>query len=299
MKQLLPILSLALILFSCKKSNQSENKPEPEAKKYDVTFNLEGFAQTTTTFSVPANKQTQAVGDTLKNYADNLYYRVLDLDGKVIKEIDQSNTLSSFGTITDQLQAGRYKISFVASRGKLNWSNISNAYGNSSYFTPSGPWNDTFGKQLDLTVSSSAVNQSVRLDRMVGGLEINISDVIPANVARISVTYYNDYPRIDLSTFMPSGIPGGQVDIVAIDPATVGTRLKKLFYYIAKNDGPITVDIKAYDSANNQLAAKTATVSIPKNQKVILTGYLFAPTSSGFSVVVNPSWNASGAPITF
>ncbi len=186
MKNLLPALFISLIFFGCQKSNQYENKPEAIGKKYDVTFNLQNFAPNLTTFSTSGGKQTQAVGDTLKNYADNLYYRVFDASGALVKEINQASTSPGFGTISDQLQSGNYKVTIVASKGSLSWVNAPNAFTSTSYFSPSNnTWNDTFGKQLDLTVGTTSVTQAVRLDRIVGGVEVNILDAIPANTAKL------------------------------------------------------------------------------------------------------------------
>ncbi len=289
MKNLLPALFISLIFFGCQKSNQYENKPEAIGKKYDVTFNLQNFAPNLTTFSTSGGKQTQAVGDTLKNYADNLYYRVFDASGALVKEINQASTSPDFGTISDQLQSGNYKVTIVASKGSLSWVNTPNGFSNTSYFYPNSGWNDTFGKQIDLTVGTTPVTQAVRLDRIVGGLEVNILDALPSNVVKIMVTYAKDYPYIT-ANFNPTGIIAEQGKSYLVTATDIGNKLPVFFFYIA-NQTTFIVKIRALDASDNVLAEKLTPVTVGRNQKAILTGYLFAPAGTGFTATVNPSWN--------
>lgn len=121
MKKLLPALLLVWIMASCSKTNQTEqSKPAPETAKHKVSFTITDFAATTTTMSVPGTKASTAVGDTLKNYADNLYYRIYDANGNWVNSINQTSATAGFGTITDQLPSGTYTVFMAASKGGLN-----------------------------------------------------------------------------------------------------------------------------------------------------------------------------------
>ncbi len=292
MKFCLPILFVALIFFGCKKSNQSEDKPEATGKKYDVTFNLQNFAPTLTTFSASGEKQTQAVGDTLKNYADNLYYRVFNADGTLVKEINQASTSPDFGTISDQLPSGNYVVAIIASKGSLKWINPPNGFSDFSYFSPSNnTWNDTFGKKIDLTVGTTSVTQAVRLDRLVGGLEVNILDAIPANVATIEVFYSKDYPGMTVY-FSAAGVSQVQGKIYTVTATDIGNKLSPFFFYTVERYTSFRVSITAYDASRKVLADKRVYVTVGRNQKAVLTGNLFAPMSAGFTATVNPNWNA-------
>jgi len=305
MKKVLPVLSLILLLFAaCKKSDNSEAEPKEEDKpKYDVSFTVADFAQTVGTLSTGNSKATTAVGDTLKNYVNYLYYRIYNSAGVLVNSVDQEGSLSTFGTITDKLPSGAYNVLFTAGKYNLFIPGAQTIFSNASFGPTYGtPWNDTFVKHVQLTVGSTAIAQSVRLDRVIGGLEVVLQDAIPSNVAKVSVVFQSDVDYIystGTGTFSSKPITR-DFSIAASD---IGQKNKKFLSYIGNTVSASSVIIRAYDSANGLLAEKTVSnVRCYKNQKTTLTGTLFPATSSaslGFTVTVNPTWGASGGTINF
>lgn len=297
MKQFLPILFAGLTLFGCKKAADNAGPTiQTEATKYDVTFKVADFGSTIGPFNAN-DKATMAVGDTLKNYADNLYYYVFNASGTLVKSISQNAATTGFGTITDQLPAGTYDVFMAASKGALTLQ----AGGSLTYstaFFQATPWNDTFTKTFSITVSTSAINQTVRLDRAIGGLEVTLTDVIPANVAKISVVYDKDASNLLMKTG-GNFLTGSVVKDFTISAGDVGIKNKKFFMYVGNTSSPAIVRIMAYDASNNIISQKqVGPVMVNKNQITLLSGSLMLKSSADFTVNVNPTWG-TGTTQTF
>jgi len=305
MKKLLLMALSCLALASCKKEGNSPQE-ETELTQYDVTFTMADFSQSVEKLSGTNTKGTlaAAVGDTLKNYADYLYYYVYNSAGLLVKSESQKSTSSTFGTINDKLPTGTYNIIFAASKGPLEFytENYEGTIINPSPY-PSN-WNDLFLKRLKVTVGTSPVTQQVRLDREVGGLEVTLEDAIPADAAKISVVVLNELQYIFTNGVQYSTYPNGSTTNFTLTSADVKLRNKKFFLYVANTLETIpAIIIRAYDKANGLLVEKTVSnVRVYKNQKTLLKGSLFPGSGNaalGFTVVVNPTWNTPLAPVTF
>jgi hypothetical protein len=302
MKKLLLITLSCLTLFSCQKeSNVSE--PEIDKPKYNVTLSMEGFTQDVVKMTT-STKSTLGVGDTLKNYADNLCYRIYNTSGVLINSVNQASTLSTFGTVTDKLPSGVYDVFIGATKGSMYVSGAEYLYANASYgWDGAGYWNDTFTKQVKLTVGTTDVAQAVRLDRAVGGLEVTLQDAIPSNATRISIVFQNDSRFNNVSGIVNSYGGTSTTQNYTLTAFDVGVKNKKFLMYIGNTSSSSTVNIRAYDASNGLIVEKTVQfVRCYKNQKTLLTGSIFPTTASsslGFTVSVNPTWSTPLAPITF
>lgn len=289
MKQFLPILFAGLTLFGCKKAaDKPETPTQNEVKKYDVTFKVADFSSTVGTFNA-STKSTMAVGDTLKNYADNLYYYVFNSSGSLVKSMSQNAASPAFGTITDQLPTGTYDVFMAASKGALT---LQGGGGYSVASFQATPWNDTFTKAFSLTVGTAAITQTVRLDRALGGLEVTLGDVITSNVAKITLVYDKDASTLLMRTG-GTFVSGTAVKDFPISTSDVGTRNKKFFMYIGNTSTPAIVTVLAYDASNNIIAQKqVGPVTVTKNKITLLSGSLLLKSSADFTVAINPTWGA-------
>jgi hypothetical protein len=303
MKKLLLLSASCLMLLSaCKKDNNTKTEqPKPEEKKYDVTFKVDGFIQAVTDFTIPAKKTTD-LGDTLKNYADNFVYRIFNADGVYVNGVNQKVSDVAFGTVSDKLPSGTYTVWFAAAKGYLFGSDPTVVY-SKSYFSPSGTWGDTFAKSLQLTVGNTAVTQSVRLDRVVGGLEVTLEDAIPTGTAKISISYKNDSYEYYLNTALNVNAGQTHTKDFALAASDIGQKNKKFLMHVGNTKSASSVLIRAYDANGGLLAERTIdNVQCYKNTKTLLTGSLFSASSgasAAFSVVVNPTWATPGTPIKF
>jgi hypothetical protein len=302
MKKVLLLSASCLMLFSaCKKDNNAGGtKPEVEAKKYDVTFNVDGFAQTVSEFN-SANKQTLDIGDTLKNYAKHFSYRVYNSAGAQVNAIDQYDPDDArFGKITDQLPAGTYKVLFAAANGEnlyllpvdANYKNVQIT----SYM--GGFWNDTFMKQLDLTVGSNTT-QTVRLDRVVGAVEVNITDAIPADVSIIEITSKTENQWLTPAATAFDGGSPGFMRFINLDADGLGRTNRKFTVYVGNTFTSTSFAIRALGKNEQLLTEKVIeNVRCYRNKKTTLSGALFS-SQAGFTASVNPTWDTPPAKVQF
>lgn len=299
MKSLFPLLILAFIFTGCQKSG-NENAPQPEAKKTEVTFAIADFEQSVRGFATANTKSTMAVGDTLSNYADMLVYSIYNADGSFLKNATQNKTDANFGRITEQLAPGNYSIVIGAGKGVVSlFANTGTTFETALINAPAPyTWVDVFTKTVGFTVGGNPLTQSIRLDRLVGALDVVLTDEMPASVNRIAVTLNNEAYNSLFKTGLATTY-GATTRSFTISASDVGTRNKKLSIIVGNTTSDLNIVLQAFDSANNKLAEKAITTRINKNQRTTLTGSLIGPAATGFTVVVNPVWNASGTVINF
>ncbi len=292
---------LSVVMFACKKNGtQPEQPAQPDLKKYNVTLSIADFAQSVGTQSVANNKTTLAVGDTLSNYAQALLYRIYDASGTQVAGKDQLATDASFGQITEQLPAGSYNVCVAVSK-RATLTTLPGLSFAQSLFSTGTPWADCFFKVVPVTVSNAAVNQQVRLDRAVGGLEVTLEDAIPSGVSKISLSFQQEVSVIPFNAELGSGsVPSTESFTIAA--SDVGQKNKKFSMYVANTKSAITLNITAYDASNKVIATKAVpNVTCIRNKKTLLSGSLFpaVPSASTFTVVVNPTWDASAPAVNF
>ncbi|WP_207420747.1 hypothetical protein [Desertivirga brevis] len=293
MKHLLfSIMAATILLVSCKKN---ELEAEQNDQKVNVRFTVSEFDQQVVDYKKGA--QTSALGDTLLNYSSKLEYHVYDSVGMFVKSIIQDSTMSNFGQINDVLAPGKYTIYFAAFRG--------NGYVTPHlvYFMPRGDWYDTFTKKISLTVGQQDIQQQVRLDRIVSALEITLTDPIPLNTGKITVSVKNEADSYSMERDEP-----------VYHAETTKTRTfflsrndenkpnKKLFMYVGNTAAPVTVTIRAYSGETMTAEKVVSNVSCHKNKVTLLRGRLFTPAgspSANFSISVNPQWLPPTDPIIF
>lgn len=323
MKKILPALSLAFILFGCNKSKDVEN-PQPEEKKYDITFAVSGFNQSVGKFASLNPKAKQALGDLNKvaatsdkisDYVDNIYYLVTNSSGTVINAIEQRNNPvtgnpATFGTISDKLPAGTYTAFVFACKGidasfALSFPKIGSKF-TSPYTLTSLAYGyyDTFAKSVSITVGTDAVTQSIQLERIVGGLEVQLETPIPDNITKITVSFQKDLPWIYLdSNVNPSTqYTTETTNGFSITTADKGVSGKKFLSYVSNTYSSGTVVIRAYAGTTLLVEKSVADVRCYRNQKTVLTGDLFAPktVAASFGTSIDTSWATStGTPIKF
>jgi hypothetical protein len=306
MKNLLSALLLALVFAGCAKNLETENEvSKTEKTKYAVNFVISDFGVTKGQMSTSGNKTTLDAGDVLSDYADNLYYRIYNANGICINGTDQTRSSSAFGTIVDALPSGTYTVSIIAAKGTLIPPDKNNPLKSSTFFpsnSVNNSWNDTFFKTFTITVGTSAITQSVRLDRVVAGVEVVLEDAIAPDAAKISVIVNPDWPGLSIGreNTNDNTPPVQKITEFVLQDADKGVKSKSFLAYAGRTMGTESISIKAYNAAGNVIAEKTIpTVTLEKGVKTTLTGSLFNSVSNpiaGFSVAVNPIWGTTTTP---
>lgn len=302
-KILIILLVLSIALVSCKKEHNvpSAKHEENSAEKYPVSFAVAPFDVQTGTLSVhSAAKKTSALKDNFKY----LYYYVTKQSDSihVIKTIKQQSTDQDFGRINDTLAAGKYNIFIVgAARPDVEvftgthdfyYPGLLLGYEGQDGHRPPTSIGDNFYKKLPITVSQLSF-QDVKLDRIVGKVNIKITDPIPAGVSKIVVDF-NSVPDVfDMYTGKQAIINEGtgltvtQTYVVKSgDVGKTGLTIGDYFW-----EGSLWVLVKYYDANGVEIDQKipTGNWDLKANTVVTFSGKLFS-ISTGFNVGVNSNW---------
>ncbi|MFD0795232.1 hypothetical protein ACFQZX_16545 [Mucilaginibacter litoreus] len=327
MKRFLYFLLLGFTLTACKKNNNTEMNT---GKMYKITFGINNFQQSKLkTNALQSNKFTPIFSsDTSITTFKTLRYIVYNQLGKPVRNINQIEGTSGFGTITDSLSQGKYTVVIIAATTygtpdynennpgyiapifnvkDLATDNFSYEY--KGYDHPStSVFYETYFKKLTLEVGNDDIAQNLVLDRISGLLEINIEDEIPANAKKISI-YLNTVPlywSVNQSKFL--------YDIdddfikrnysVTLSDAVKGTKNYKLSIPLPGNINLSTIRISCYDTNNSIMSEKTISkVQISSTQKTLLTGNLFGGAGTNNNSVFTPkadsAWNTTPIVKTF
>ena len=292
---------VALTFFTCKK----ERSATPGSSKlYKVTFTAgANFSQTIN--STSGKQQVNALAfssDTvpISGYTSVFRVNVVNSSNVLVRQyLQNSNRDSNYGTIVDSLPAGTYAVTMAAGQGGMYMSPQNGQdivyYQPQPPAAPFGIWNDTFVKSFQLTVTNGPVNQKVFLPRIDAKLEVDFTDVIPANASRVTMNLNQDdfhYQAEAAKSVQPDTITYS----FPVPASAIGTNTFSISHLGLNTATPFTVILTAYNSSNAVIATHTVTnVTFHANQRTILTGNFSnqaASNNPGFSITLDPNWGA-------
>jgi hypothetical protein len=303
--RLFMLLAISVATVSCSKQNETAT-PEKSDKLYDVNLSVSTFSTEivgltssvgTTRGAVSATNTTNAAGDDISN----IEYVIYNSSGLMVKNATQIKSLATFGTINEQLPTGNYRIFIVGSTEFISM--IKDNYSQIALY-PSSKVGDIFIKSIDLKVAAETISQSVILDRIVGKIEVQITDAIPTNTAKITISsssgtvvYLNNntdrYPQAKTAESTITSADYGKTNFIAssfIIPSISGSLISD-------------VSIRAYNTTGGLMVDKIVKdVKVETNKKTVMTGKLFttpAATTTGFSIGLNSDWNTTTNNVNF
>ncbi len=238
------------------------------------------------------------------------------------------NTTDPYNIFTDSLAAGTYTVVFTGDSGDRNNSgiNINNndvdqdaveifsLLPQATIYAGQGldaePISmDLFFSKTTLVVGTQNMISNINLDRVVGQLEVDLQDAIPANVAYINLTRQNEDGGFHINTETSTSPVENQDDQGnLLDPnydiitsSEIGKAGLSFYRYIWNTVTPVTITLQAVDINNHILfTKKIPNVSFYQNRRTILTGKLFNNTSSDqFTITANQTWGPDGPTIQF
>jgi len=292
--------------------------------------------------------------DSLKDHIQSVQYILYDSVGNPLKRISQGRSggggiqyhcescdsdfthhsypyfNSTFGTIIDSIPAGRYKVVLLGIRDypyyamnsrnsdDANWDehfNISWIGATRSLdYRPLSTTGDIFHKSFDLVVGNQDFEQSVKLNRVYGKLDIQITDAIPANADKFDFRFTNCPLEFAIGLGKASasadyGDPQDTLDYqddILFHPIQIKASEKGTINFLSSrvifgSDWDITVEIRCFDANNKLIARKfVSNVRVYANKKTILKGKLFDnKLQAGFNVTVNSNWDGIGKEINY
>lgn len=263
-------------------------------------------------------------------------YVAYDASGNEVHRIYRYTTQPGsqpFNVITDSLATGTYTIFVVGSNDEIQVDNSDettaydpsymnhfpllppNQYGYgqraavyvNNYLLPAPRSNEIFLGKTTVTVTNQDSQNNITVNRIVGQLEVNIEDAIPNNVAYLNVTrlgefvaysFYSDRPFG--ATELPDDDWESDLERDFLKSTDHGKTNYKTDRFVLNTLTPITVQITAYDINNTVIAQTTVNnVQMYKNKRTILTGKLFGPAQTQFSITANQAWDPNVTTIHF
>lgn len=281
------ICLVCVALSSCSNdgSLDSSVNPSNEQLMAPVTVVASGFEISQQDFSgtraVPVSDYAEVKFVTLAFFKTN--------DGtpvyKYTQDRSDNTTYTTFGEFSTSLPLGSYTMVVVANAGAnpVTLSSATSAtYGENRVL-------DTFvvTKAVNIT-STSAVNLSETLTRIVSAVVVKSTDNRPSGVTHIRLTYSGGSKSFNPTTGLSNSNTGfvNLMDLSAAagSPTTVGGYL-----FLASDEQTMDVTIETLDSEGVVLFSKTITnVPLKRNRQTILSGSIYdmtaAATSGSFQV---------------
>jgi hypothetical protein len=302
MKKYLTLMAIAIIFLSCKKENAGtsvNDKPALSKTLYPIAFNLSAFetSKINKSKTVTNSISTTAIKDQIQFLHYFVFTGPLQPSAKLVsfKQIIQESSEASFGTILDSLPAGQYSIFFVGTQGPRG--NVKLEQG-APIFYPNGIIDDTFNKQVNLTITDE-VKQSVVLTRITAMITFKFTDIMPVNADRIYVSFENFPPGADLLTNRGRLHASGEDDLYPTELfgfSVNNTDWGKAGFTLSLFVWPYqysTIYIDCIARNDKLIAHKEVLRIIPEflaNKNYILSGKLF-DQKANFNVTINDKWN--------
>lgn len=160
-----------------------------------------------------------------------------------------------------------------------------------------------------MVVGNQNTTCNITMNRVVGQLEVDLQDAIPANVAYLYITRQNEDGGFSINTETSTSADENEDDQGnllddkpdVITSSEIGKKDQLFYRYIWNTATPVTITLQARDKNNQILYTKTiSNVPFFQNRRTILTGKLFNNTSAEqFTISANQTWGPDGPTIQF
>jgi hypothetical protein len=290
MKKQILIALLPLLLASCRKPSE-----DMVAQTYPLVISTKNIHS-----ELPVTKSASVFNsvDSLLNNLGVLNYLVFDATGKFVHKKKQVKGDESFGEITDELKVGQYTVILLSSTGDLTIGSALTTL-SSTKIMSTATSGDIFYKKLSVNITPQGVTESVLLDRMVGCVQVRVTDRVADNISRIELLIENETPFLNINT--------GDVETVTKEARSVSANVNasnrtsfSLSLLIMNNQAPIIASLKFFDASNNMITTKKLpAITNARGQKVSAEGKLSEFMSVGFTIGYNNTWPSDSTIVYF
>lgn len=190
-RRVFPLLflgTLSIYLGSCDKTK--DLVPQKNEKLYGVTFTTTGFSikdEPMKNGKMQKLAGTQSANgtqtaDAVQSYIEKLDYFLYDETHQLRRHATQLRREAlppyvRYGELSMELPIGNYKLIVVGSMGKTVFRD--SAQYTTAYLAPSGGIDDLFYKEIQFQVTgNSDVNETINLERIVGNLEVKLTESV-------------------------------------------------------------------------------------------------------------------------
>ena len=291
MKKHFMMAAAMLLAASCSNDPELTNVVENQAETAPITVRVSDFSVTQE--EMPSGGGTTRAAEDVADYTevkaiDLAFYEGSTEVYKTTQLRSNTSTYTTFGEFECNLPIGNYTM-VVVGRG----------YSNGDVFVLTSPTEaaytterarETFCATQDVTVTSTTpLDLSVTLSRIIAKLHIVSTDNRTASVAKIRTTYgaggksFN--PTTGLATvndgFSLTNTPSSGVETLDVGNYT----------FLATDEQTMDITIEALDANNNVLFTKVVpNVPLKRNRVTTLTGQVFTAGTSAASFKVETDW---------
>ena len=216
-------------------------------------------------------------------------------------QIEDDGTYTTFGQFTANLQVGTYTMVAVG-YPYTEGDEFTLTSPTEAAFTSERP-RETFCKTQSVTVTSTTpLDLTVTLNRIVSALSIESTDTRPAGIAKIRTTYAKGGKSFNPTTGLALTDAGfAQTNTPS---AAVGSTIKVAsFPFLTSADDEeetMNITIEVLDADDNVLFTHTvANVPFKRNRKTTLRGAIFTASASSAGFQLETSWLTAADPINF
>lgn len=278
---ILPFYLILLIITSCEKPIV----PGEDSNQGDLDGNL-----VVSVFQIEQQSfSTSFTRAAIADYCSRLSYAVYDAEGKLVKQINQKESDSGYGTACFKVDPGTYQVVVVGhSSGNPTMTDSKKIkFENKDGFT------DTFLHNSNVVVTDEDDEEQVHatMRRIVSLCRVVFTDAVPDGVSQMRFVYKGGSGAFDAATGLGS-VNSQQKETF---PVESGAELCvfDLYTFLHDTEGTIHLQATALDDNDNEI--KDREFEVPLKQRMItkLTGpYFSGSDGSTITIIIgiNAEW---------
>ena len=278
---ILPFYLILLIITSCEKPVI----PGEYSTQGDLDGNL-----VVSVFQIEQQSfGTSLTRAVIADYCSRLSYAVYDADGKLVKQVNQTESDSGFGTACFKVDPGTYQVVVVGhSSGNPTMTNSKKIkFENKDGFT------DTFLHNSNVVVTDADDEEQVQavMRRIVSLCRVVFTDAIPDGVSQMRFEYKGGSGAFDAATGLGS-VNSTQKETFPVDAGDENCCFD-LYTFLHDTEGTIHLQATALDDNDNELREREFDVPLKQRMITKLSGpYFSGTTGSSITIVIgiNAEW---------
>ena len=270
------LLIIATLLFAACEKYVAEEGTQSESKVVDGNLVVKAECVVTRAGETEEGQEALPLKDRFTRMTMVLYQ-----DDVRVDYVNQVNTDQGFGTMSVDLDPGTYQLVVLAYSGQRSPTTT-----NCHKISFSAPLSDVFAYYGDIVVSTEASKITVQLTRAVAKIQLNITDVIPNEVAFFNYIYKGASISFDPAT--QTGIASStrrNVEIEKVD----GVKTFELYTFVSSDDQTVDWDFAGYSEEKEVLGSKkfssipVALRNVTKIDSPVFDGVIEGPTDITFT----------------
>ena len=208
---------------------------------------------------------------------------------EIFKSTQDRKTAEDFGTFSTSLPLGNYT---MVALGYVLYDDdtVTLTSPNEAEYT-GGFVRETFAVTQAVNVTStSALNLSATLNRIITCLQVVSTDGKTANVSKVRMTFSDGGKAFNPTTGLAT-VNTGSSSTVGVSAAVGATSTSTGFVFLQTDEQTMDVTIETLDADGNTIFSQTVpNVPFKRNRRTILSGKIYSASASAGSFQLNTTW---------